>query len=86
MKANFMGSVHGPSQCPYELWTGKHPNLVKLPMILFGSFVMAHVPEDQQAVETGRSILHYAVGTSLGHRGELRLFNPKTKREVIRHT
>ena len=86
MKANFMGSVHGPPQCPYELWTGKHPDLIKLPMIPFGSVVMAHVPVDQQTVETGRSVLHYAVGTSLGHRGGLRLFNPKTKREVIRHT
>ena len=28
MKANSMGSVRGPSQCPCELWIGKHPDLV----------------------------------------------------------
>ena len=31
MKANMMGSVHGPAQSPYELWTGRKPDLVKLP-------------------------------------------------------
>ena len=86
MKANMMGSVHGPTVCPYELWHGRKPDLLKLPMIPFGSVVMAHVPLDQQTTDGPRSILHYAVGTSLGHRGGLRLFNPKTKREVIRRT
>ena len=41
MKANFMGSVHGPCQCPYELWTGKHPDLITLPTIPFGSVRIA---------------------------------------------
>ena len=78
-----MGSVHGPKESPYELWTGKHPDLVKLPMILFGSVVMAHVPLDQQTTDGPRSIKHYAVGTALGHLGGLQLFNPETKRVVI---
>ena len=86
MKSNMMGSVHGSTSCPYELWYGVKPDLVHFPMVPFGSVVMAHIPVDQQTVETGRSILHYAVGTSMGHRGGLRLFNPKTKREVIRRT
>ena len=60
-----MGSVHGPSQCPYELWAGKHPDLIKLPTIPFGSVVVTHVPVDKQTVETGPAILHYAVGNSL---------------------
>ena len=85
-KANLMGSVHGPSTCPYELWTGKKPDLLTLPMIPFGSVVMAHVPLTQQAVGSPKSILHYAVGTAMGHQGELRLFNPATKRAVIRRT
>ena len=86
MKANMMGSVHGPAQSPYELWTGRKPDLVKLPMIPFGSAVMAHVPLAQQVTGGPKSILHYAVGTALGHLGGLRLFNPATKREIIRHT
>ena len=86
MKANLMGSVHGPTQSPYELWTGKHPDVLKLPMIPFGSVVMAHVPLDQQTTDGPRSTLHYTVGTSLGHQGGLRLFNPATKRVVVRRT
>ena len=80
MKSNMMGSVHGPKESPYELWTGKHPDLLKLPMIPFGSVVMAHVPLDQQTTDGPRSIKHYAVGTALGHLGGLQLFNPETKR------
>ena len=86
MKANLMGSLHGPTQCPYQLWTGKHPDALKLPMIPFGSVVMAHVPLDQQTTDGPRSILHYAVGTSLSHLGGLKLFNPVTKRVVTRRT
>ena len=86
MKSNMMGSVHGPKESPYELWTGKHPDALKLPMIPFGSVVMAHVPLDQQTTDGPRSILHYAVGTSLGHQGGLQLFNPVTKRVVVRRT
>ena len=80
MKANFMGSLHGPKECPYELWTGKHPDLIKLPMIPFGSVVMAHVPKDLQTPSGPKSVRTYAVGTAPGHQGGLRLFNPLTKR------
>ena len=86
MKANMMGSVHGPKESPYQLWTGRKPDLLKLPMIPFGSVVMAHVPLDQQTTDGPRSVLHHAVGTSLGHQGGLRLYNPATKRVVIRRT
>ena len=34
-------TVHGPCQCPYELWTGKHPDLITLPTIPFGSVRIA---------------------------------------------
>ena len=83
MKANMMGSVHGPSKCPHELWTGHKPDLLKLPMIPFGSVVMAHVPLDQQTTDGPRSIRHYAVRTAPGHLGGLLLFNPVTKRTVV---
>ena len=81
-----MGSVHGPAACPYELWTGKKPDLLTLSMIVFGSVVMTPVPSKQQAVGSVKSILHYAVGTAVEHQGSLRLFNPKTKRDITRRT
>ena len=83
-KANLMGSVHGSTACPYELWTGEKPDLLTLPMIPFGSIVMAHVPVKQQSIGSPKSILHYVVGTAMGHQKGLRLFNPKTKRDIIR--
>ena len=57
------------------------------PMIPFGSVVMAHVPLKLQATHGDRAILNYAVGTALRHigaKGGLILFNPLTKRDVIR--
>ena len=55
-------------------------------MIPFGSVAMAHIPLDRQTTDGPHSILHYAVGTSLSHFGGLRLFNPATKRVVVRRT
>ena len=47
---------------------------------------MAHVPLNQQTTDGPRSIKHYAVGTAQGHLGGLLLWNPDTKRTVIRRT
>ena len=69
-----------------ELSYGEKPDLLTLPMISFGSMVMAHVPLAQQINDGSRSILHYSVGTSLLHQVGLMLFNPKDRREVIRKT
>ena len=77
MMANYMDSVHGPAQCPYELRTGKKPDLLKIPVIPFDSVVMAHIPLDQQTTDGPCSILHYAVGTALGHLSGLILFNSR---------
>ena len=78
MKANLLGSIHSCRVSPHELWYGKKPDLLTLPMIPFGSVVMAHVPIAQQTNDGPRSILHYSVGTSILHQGGLKLFNPKT--------
>ena len=86
-KANLIGSFHGFTACPYKLWTGEEPDLLTLPMIPFGSVVMAHVPSTQQSIGRSKSIFHNAVGTAMWHnKGGLRLFNPKTKKEIIRQT
>ena len=86
MKSNMVGSIHDTSPSPHELWYGKKPDLLTMPMIPFGSVVMAHVPVAQQTNDGPRSVLHYSVGTSILHQGGLKLFNPQTKREVIRRT
>ena len=85
-KANLMGSVHCPAASPYELCTGEKPDLLKLPMIPCGLVIMVHVPLKQQPVSSSKSILHYAVGTSMRHQGGPRLWNPKLKRDITRRT
>ena len=89
MKRNMCGSIHGRDSTPYESWHGNKPDLLTMSMIPFGSVVMAHVPLKLQVIHGDRAILNYAVGTALRHKrakGGLILFNPLTKREVIRRT
>ena len=83
----FIGSIHNvPPISPYEQWYDEKPDLEKYPMLPFGAIVMAHIPLTKQAVGTPRSELTYAVGTSLLHKKGLKLYNPNTKREIIRGT
>ena len=67
MKHNMCGSIHGPDSTPYELCHGHKPDLLTMPMLPFGSIVMAHVPLKQQDTHGDRAILNYAVGTALRH-------------------
>ena len=47
---------------------------------------MAHIPLAQQTAGSLRSDVTYCVGTSLAHKKGLILYNPQTKREIIRGT
>ena len=71
---------------PYEKWFGRPYDLVKHPTIPFGSVVFSHIPLDEQTALSGRSIEGVAVGPSFEHDFGLRIFNPLTKRESIRHS
>jgi hypothetical protein len=71
---------------PYEKWFGIPYDLLKHPTVPFGSVVMSHIPLDQQTALSGRSIEGIAIGPSFEHDFGLRIFNPLTKRESIRHS
>ena len=89
MKHNMCDSIHGLGATPYELWHRHKPDLDFMPMIPFGSVAMAHVPVNSQVKGADRSILNYAVGTALRHKGakgSLIQFNPQTKCDVTRRT
>jgi len=60
--------------------------MLKFPMLPFGSIVMAHIPLSLQSAGSQRSEITYYVGTSLEHKKGLRLYNPRTKKEIIRGT
>ena len=77
-------SLNGSS--PYYEWHGRHVNLQDTPMLPFGSIVMAHIPLSQQTNLGGRAFETYSVGCAPAHKEGLSLFNPITKRYVIRRT
>ena len=47
---------------------------------------MAHIPLVLQSAGSQRAELTYCVGTSLAHKKGLKLYNPRTKKEIIRGT
>ena len=71
---------------PYEKWFGVPYDLLKHPTVPFGSVVMSHIQLDQQTALSGRSIEGVAIGPSFEHDYGLKIFNPLTKRESIRHS
>ena len=91
MNSIFLGdnfpSENAPFLSPYELWEGRKVDLNSTPLIPFGSIVMAHIPlADQLGTLGPRSFETVAVGHATGHKGGVQLFNPLTKRVIIRRT
>ena len=73
-------------QTPDFLWFGKTYDLLSTPFMPFGSIVMAHRPTDLQTALSGRSFVTHSVGCAPEHKGGLLLFNPATKRYIIRRS
>jgi hypothetical protein len=71
---------------PYLLWFGQAVDVLKIPMIPFGSIVMGHIPLDLQTKSGHRSTLTYCVGSATDYKGGLLLFNPTTNHTIIRRT
>ena len=47
---------------------------------------MAHRPLELQTAISGRSFMTYSVGCAPGYKGGILLFNPNTKRYIVRRT
>ena len=58
----------------------------KSPHLPFGCRVMAHIPSSLQSKLSDNAVLHYYVGSALFHKAGIMLFNPKTKRTIVRRT
>jgi hypothetical protein len=71
---------------PEYLWSNKKLDLLTTPFLPFGSVVMAHRPLDLQTGLSGRSFITYSVGCAPGYKGGILLFNPSTKRYIVRRT
>lgn len=83
----FSSLPHRISHCsPYFLWFGKPVDVQNIPIIPFGSIVMAHIPLELQTKNGPRSTTTYCVGSARVYKGGLLLFNPETKRTIVRRT
>ena len=87
MKSNILPMLHH-FNTPYQLWHDSTTpiDLDSLPMVPFGSIVMAHVPVHLQSTLHPKSIRMIAVGSSLIHQGGILLYNPTTNKIVTRRT
>lgn len=65
---------------PYELWTGRKPNLSHLRV--YGSTVMVHVPKINRKKWDQKSVKHILVGYDETTKG-YRCYNPGTRKVII---
>jgi hypothetical protein len=71
---------------PFERYHGFAPDLGFSPILPFGSVVMAHLPLQLQTTLSGRAVEAVYVGRAPLHRDAILVFNPQTKRTLIRHS
>ena len=83
---NMLPSLLSPATTPQLLWDNKKIDLRETPILPFGCVVKAHIPLNLQTVISGRCFDGIVVGRAAGHRGGLLIFNPRTRRTVIRRT
>ena len=83
---NMMPDPDNPSTSAEIEWEGKALDLLDTPILPFGTIVQAHIPLVLQTPLSGRSFEAIAVGMAKNHRHGIQLFNPKTKRIIIRRT
>ena len=85
-KENLLPKPRLGHKSSFSMWYGHDFNLSTCPLLPFGSVVMAHVPVSQQVALGPRSFQTYAVGVAPGVKGGVRLYNPVTKRIIIRRS
>jgi hypothetical protein len=85
-KLNIQPCVHNPLTSPYSLWYGHPYDMSVHPMLPFGTLVMAHLPLELQHALSGRSFETFYVRSAHEHKNGLLLFNPVTKRCIVRRT
>jgi hypothetical protein len=86
-KGNLQPTLKRPNKSPYSIWNnGKVVDLKNTPLLPFGSIVMAHIPLNLQTTLGGRSHETYYVGCAQGYKGGVMLYNPLTKRQIVRRT
>ncbi len=86
LKYNATPTHRNPLTTPYTEWTGKKHDLLNNPLLAFGTIVMAHLPIEQQHALSGKSFEAYYVGSAPDYRGGILLYDPLSKRTIIRRS
>ena len=86
-KMDLMPHASDPTKNSYMLWYDKTYDMLKQPLLEFGCIVMAHVPLALQGMLSGRAVETYYVGAHInGRHGGMLLYNPLTKKTIVRRT
>ena len=79
-------SLSNPSISRGMAWGHSKPSLKISAILPFGSRVLAHLPLTLQTALSGRAFPTIYVGRAPGVKGAVKLFNPATKRIILRRT
>jgi hypothetical protein len=79
-------SATHPTVSRGALWGTSKPNLKNCPILPFGTRVLAHLPLKLQTALSGRAFPAIYVGRAPGVKGAIKLFNPSSKRTILRRT
>ena len=85
-KMNITPTHDNLTTTPFELWNNRKSSNRDNPAIPFGSIVMAWIPLEDQTSLGGRSVETYYVGMATGYKGGILLYNPLTKRTIVRRS
>ena len=85
-KMNITPTHDNLTTTPFELWNDRKSSNRDNPAIPFGSIVMAWIPLEDQTSLGGRSVETYYVGMATGYKGGILLYNPVTKRTIVRRS
>jgi hypothetical protein len=79
-----ISSLPNAMTTPSTLWYNSVHDIQNVPLLPFGQIVHAHIPLSLQTALSGRSQLTYCIGMAPGYKGGILLFNPTTKRCIVR--
>ena len=83
---NMLLTSRHPTKSPYQLYDNLTVDASKSPLLPYGTIVVAQIPLKHQTLQTGRGLEMIVVGRyAAGYEG-VRLWNPKTRRSVIRRS
>jgi hypothetical protein len=83
---NCSPTPHNPPSSPYQLYDKSQPDAMHTPFLPWGTIVVGHIPVALQTAQSGRGCQYIYVGRCPDNCSAIQLFNPRTKRIIIRRS